>query len=87
MERLLIFKGIFTDISVISASIVHFAVMHLCYLNNCDGLLLSNGSNDCDICDIYGDGCDICDIYSDKCDIYGDGCDIYVISHVYSDGM
>jgi hypothetical protein len=52
--------------------------MHLCYLNNCDRLVRSNGSNCCDICDIYGDGCDMygdgCDIY----DIYGDGCDIYM---------
>ena len=50
--------------------------MRLCYLNNCDGFVQSNGSNYWVICDIYADGCNIYDIYGDGCDIYGDGYDI-----------
>ena len=50
--------------------------MRLCYLNNCDGFVQSNGSNYWVICDIYADGCNIYDIYGDRCDIYGDGYDI-----------
>ena len=43
--------------------------MHLCYLNNCDGPVLSNRWNYCDISDIYGDECDIyvtSHVYSDE---------------------